>query len=162
MNAFIQIDGIEGESTDDQHSKWIEPKGFSFSATMRRGGPTSDAGTRAQGNVEYSEFQFLKLVDVASPKLILECSKGSNIKKVTLQVHRATGAKRELYYEVIMENVLITNVSPSAGEGGLPMESVSVHPGQIKFKYVQFDTNGKKVKETKSGWDLEKDKELAG
>ncbi|MCP5528193.1 MAG: type VI secretion system tube protein Hcp [Verrucomicrobiales bacterium] len=161
MNAFIQIDTIPGESQDDQHSNWIEPKGFSFSATQPTGGPTSDSGTRAQGRVELSDFQFVKAVDVASTKLMLECAKATNIKKVTVQVHRATG-KRELYYEVIMENVLITNVSISASEEGLPMESVSMNAGQIKFKYIQFDTKGQKVKETKSGWDMEKDKELAG
>jgi type VI secretion system secreted protein Hcp len=161
MNAFIKIDGIPGESTDDQHKEWIEPTGFSFSVSQPTGGSRRDAGTVAGDTATFSDFQFVKRVDKASPKLFLECAKGNPKLRVTLQVHRATG-KRDLYYEVLMENAMITNVSPSGSDSDkeLPMESVSLSWGQMKIKYVHFDKDTKKG-EIKAGWDAEKDKELS-
>jgi len=162
MNAFVQVDGIPGESQDSDHKDWIQPSSFSFSVSQQKGGPRSDAGTTAKGNAQFSDFVIVKRIDKASVKLLLECAKGSNIKNVTLQVHRAAGNK-ELYYQVEMQDVLITSVSPAGNEGAddLPMEAVGMNFGKVKVKYVHYDGPTKKG-EFKSGWDAVQDKEIAG
>ena len=44
FDAFIKIDGIPGESTDDKHKDWMEISTFSWGASQPASGTASYAG----------------------------------------------------------------------------------------------------------------------
>lgn len=63
---FVKIEGIDGESSDKAHSKWIEVISFSHGAMQNVGvGRATDVSGRGQ----FLPFRFTHLVDKATPKL---------------------------------------------------------------------------------------------
>ena len=159
-DCFIQIDEIPGESTDEKHATWIEPMSFSFGASQTIAQAVS-AGSRAAGRVDLQDFSFMKALDSASTKLFSACCKGTPIKKVTMEVCRADGAK-QVFMKVEMSNLYITSYQPSGQAGGqLPTESVTMNFGQIVATYLPSDHNTMEAKgNIPGGWDQELNKEI--
>jgi len=156
FDAFLKINGIEGESQDDKHKNQIEILSFSFGASQTATGAASSGGARSAERVNLSDFSIVKALDKASPKLFLHCCNGKHIPDVTLELCRATGDKQP-YAEYKMTDVMISSYRPGgASHGGeaLPMEEVSFNYAKIEFKYTATDhKTGKSAGDVKANWD---------
>jgi type VI secretion system secreted protein Hcp len=156
FDAFLKINGIEGESQDDKHKNQIEILSFSWGANQTATGAASSGGARSAERVNLSDFSIVKSVDKASPKLFLHCCNGKHIPDVTLELCRATGDKQP-YLEYKMTDVMISSYRPGgASHGGesLPMEEVSFNYAKIEFKYTATDhKTGKSAGDVKANWD---------
>lgn len=165
FDAFIQIDGIEGESTDQGHENWIEVDAYCLGAKQAVGGSVSTGGSLSSGRVELEPFVFSHVLDKASPKIQQACTQGKHIAKVKLEVCRSGGDK-QVYYEVTMEKVLITRaevvgvigaqstsncVLPSNAD--LPSEEVELLPAKITWKYTETKKDGSKGGSIEASWD---------
>jgi type VI secretion system secreted protein Hcp len=158
FDAFLQIDGIPGESTDDAHKDWIEILSFgqsicrSFDVT-----PDSYDGATA---ADFGDFVIVKAMDKSSPKLAVACADGTHIKEVVLELCRAGGDKM-LYMEYILEDVIVSCYEPGGRtEGGdsLPLETVSLRFNKIQWTYTQQKrADGSGGGNVSGGWDLVKD-----
>ncbi|MBQ3034178.1 MAG: type VI secretion system tube protein Hcp [Deferribacterales bacterium] len=105
---FIKIDGVDGESSEKNHSKWIEV------ITFNHGSVQNIAVGRAaevSGRGQFIPFSFVHLLDKASPKLQQYCMTGQKINKVEFQVCRSIGGSQVPVYEVTMENVKIAKAT---------------------------------------------------
>ena len=49
LDAFIQFDGISGESLDDRHKNWIEVLGYNFGTHQSASATASSAGGASSG-----------------------------------------------------------------------------------------------------------------
>ena len=67
FDAFIQIDGIPGESTDDKHQNWIEITAFDHVMDQPASATGSTAGGATSERVNISPFNFTHRLDKASP-----------------------------------------------------------------------------------------------
>jgi type VI secretion system secreted protein Hcp len=156
FDAFLKINGIEGESQDDKHKNQIEILSYSFGASQTATGAASSGGARSAERVNLSDFSIVKSLDKASPKLFLHCCNGKHIPDVTLELCRATGDKQP-YAEYKMTDVMISSYRPGgASHGGeaLPMEEVSFNYAKIEFKYTATDhKTGKSAGDVKANWD---------
>ena len=154
FDVFLKIDGIPGESTDDKHKEWIEVQSFVHGICQVAGGVRSTGGAAAGGRCDHQDFSITKPMDKASPPLNEHCCKGAAIKKVTLELCRATGDKQK-YMEYILEDVIVSSVTISASSAGdLPEESVAFNYGKISWVYTETDhETGKKKGEVKKWWD---------
>src|SRR5690348_12481208 len=124
FDAFIKIDGIPGESTDDKHKDWIEILSFDFGLEQPSSATDSSAGGGTTERVNVDDLNIGKHLDKASPKLDEACCTGKHIKDVTLELCRAGGDKVK-YMEIKMEQVVISKVHPggnSQGSDGFPTE----------------------------------------
>lgn len=161
FDAFLKIDGIPGESTDDKHKDWIEILSFNHGISQPASTTVSSAGGGSAERCDHDDFTITKLVDKAHPKLMEHVSSGKHIKNVTLELCRAGGDKLK-YLEVKMEEVIVSNVSPSgasSGEHGFPQESVSFNYGKIKWTYTQQKRpDGSGGGNVTGGWDLTSNK----
>ncbi len=101
---FLKIDGIDGESIDNKHSKWIELKQFAHGAAQ-----SLDLGRGADvsGRGKFEAFCFTHLCDKATPKIQQYCMSGKDIPKVEFHSCRAIAGKQTVAYEVKLENVKI-------------------------------------------------------
>lgn len=157
FDAFLKIDGIDGESTDQQRSKEIEIASYTFGVSQPSAGARGSGGSASAVRANWTDFTVVKALDVASPKLLLYCAKATKISTVTLSLYRATGEK-DKYMEYKMSDVIISAVIPSGetgGEGGLPMESVSFNYKKIEVKYtLTAHDRGLPTGDTMMNWDL--------
>ncbi|MGQ9575806.1 MAG: Hcp family type VI secretion system effector [Thermoguttaceae bacterium] len=157
FDAFLKIDGIPGESTDDKHKDWIEILSYSWGLRQPASGSSSTAGGRSAERADFQDFSVVKALDKASPKLFLACANGQHIKQVKLELCRAAGDKQK-YMEYTLSDVIISSVRPGgSAQGGetLPLEEVSFNYGKIELSYTETDhKTGKPKGDVKANWDL--------
>ena len=157
FDAFLKIDGIPGESTDDKHKDWIEILSFNFGMEQPSSATDSSAGGGTTERVNVDDINIVKHLDKASPKLYESCCTGKHIKDVTIELCRAGGDKVK-YMEIKMEHVVISKVHPggnSQGSDGFPTEAVSFNFGKVKWTYTQQKrADGTGGGNVAGGWDL--------
>lgn len=157
-DAFLNIDGIKGESTDENHKQWIEVLSYSLGMSQPASMASATGGRTAE-RVTMSDFTINKVVEASSPYLALACCDGRHIKEVKLEVCEATQSKHK-YLEIVMENVIISSYQPS-GSGDKPLETVSFNFGKIKWEYTPLGHDGKPgTKVGPMGWNLEENKKI--
>ncbi len=99
--AFVKIQGIEGESNDQDHKKWIIIESWSWGVA------------RTSSEAAAGDITITKAVDRSSPKLA-ECSaKGSSFPEVIIHTPQ-TGGKPG-YVSYTLKNVKIVLITPGPG-----------------------------------------------
>lgn len=141
FDAFLKIDSIPGDSTDDKHQGWIEILSYSHTIDQPVTRSASAGGARAGERANHGVFTIVKDLDKASTKLALAVCQGTSIKSVELQLCRATGSKQQ-YMSYLMNDCIVTHVAPSGdanGEGALPTETISFSYSKITWTYTDTD-----------------------
>src|SRR4051794_17608184 len=87
FDAFLKIEGIDGESADSKHKGEIQLESFSWSESQT--GSSTEGGGLGGGKVSMQDIHFTKKVDKSTPKLMLACASGEHIKKATLTCRKA-------------------------------------------------------------------------
>lgn len=155
IDVYLQIDGIKGESQDSTHQNWIEVGQAQWGVTQPVISTGSANGGRTTGRSEYRTLSLAKLADLASPVLMQHCSNGKTIPRAKLEFMRADGdGKRVKYYEVELENVLISNMEQMVAEGSILRDHINLHFTRVKWRYMQQKISGGSGGQTAGGWDL--------
>ena len=155
IDVYLQIDGIKGESADDKHKDWIECKSVSWGVTQPKSATASTGGGHTAERCEHTELLFHKLADLASPVLLQTCSSGKTIPKARIEFMRADGqGERVKYFEIELENVLISSIKPAVAEGSFLSEELGLKFSKVKWKYTQQKIGGGAGGNTSGGWDL--------
>lgn len=161
FDAFLKIDGIPGESTDDKHKDWIEVLSFSHGLSQPTSGSVSSGGGRTSERCEHAPYSIVKALDKASPKIALSCCNGNHISEIKIELCRAGGDKQK-YMEYKMSDVIVSSVRPGgSSQGGetLPLEEVAFSYGKIEWTYTETDhKTGKPKGNVASNWDLHANK----
>lgn len=159
FDAFLKLDNIPGECTDDKHKDWIEILSYSMGVAQTGGASRSTGGAAAGARADFSDFTVVKQLDKASPKLALFAANATHIPKVSLHLCRATGDKTK-YMEYTMTDVIVSGYQPSGqGGGDVPVESVSFNFGKIEYIYTETDhQTGAAKGDIKSHWSLVENK----
>jgi type VI secretion system secreted protein Hcp len=98
IDAYLQIDGIKGESQDDKHKDWIEATGISWGVHQPKSATASTGGGHTAERAELSEISFSKLTDLSSPILLQTCAMGKTIPKAKIELFRADGSGARVIY----------------------------------------------------------------
>lgn len=145
---FIKLDGIDGESADKAHAKWIEVLGFSHGSVQTI---TIGRSTDVTGRGQFEPFVFTHLVDKATPKIQQYAMSGKNISKVNFHVCRAIGGAQTVVYEMTLENVKIGKAQvyadvPAAVDepAALPRERVELVAAKITWKVTAIKPDNTK------------------
>lgn len=153
-NAFLRIDGIKGESTDDRHREWIEVLSFSWGCSQQAGASQAGSGGRSSGRTDFADLTIAKPLDAATPLLFKACAKGEHLKEVTLELCRVGGDNLK-FMEYKMGDVTVSGVAVSGDGGGDATESVSFNYGRIQQTYTkQKHADGTGGGSVQAGWDL--------
>jgi type VI secretion system secreted protein Hcp len=90
FDAFLKIDGVDGEATRKGFEKQMEIQSFNWGAsnpaTIGAGG-----GGGGGGKVSLSTFNLTKKSDSASPLLFQSCCDGSHYAKAVVTLNKAGG-----------------------------------------------------------------------
>jgi len=159
FDAFLKLEGIDGESTAAGHEKEIEIFSFSFGASNPTTVSSGKTGIAAS-KVSISSFNVMKRTEKSSNTLFNKCCQGAHIPTATVTLRKATGEggqKPFLTYkfsEVMVESI---HWSGSSGGDDTPTESVSFAFEKVDLSYSQQDGKGGTVgNAVVGGWDLAK------
>jgi type VI secretion system secreted protein Hcp len=154
IDAYLQLGEIKGESQDDKHKNWIEVHNVTWGVSQPRATAVSTAGGHTSGKADVHEVIFDKLADLASPVLFQTCAAGKTIAKAKFEFFRADGdGSRVKYFEIELENVMLSNVLPASGNGGVITEKVHLASSRFKCTYTQQKISGGAGGSTAGGWD---------
>ncbi len=157
-DVFLEVDGVQGESNDQQFSNAIVVNTFSFGVSTASNGDASGASRTLAGGKAWDSLTITKKVDKASPKLFLNAATGEMIKTITLS-NRRTGPKdKQVYYKIKLSDVLVSSVKVS--EGTDVMEMVSFTFGRIEIEYKQQNPDGSLGSPIKVGYDVKAGKKV--
>lgn len=156
-DAFIQIDGVKGQSIDKDHKDWIEISAYTLNLVQPINNPTSGTtGRRAQGRAEWQDLKITKQQDKSSPFLAHLCASGNYIKKAELNLMAAGAAganTRNKYMKITIEDVFISKFESRCEAGtDRPIEEVHLSFGKIKWEFTP-DAVGKTEAAIIKGWD---------
>jgi type VI secretion system secreted protein Hcp len=148
FDAFLQLDGVPGESLDDKHKDWIELLSIGHGMLQPVSQSRSSAGGGHTGRTQHDDFVITKLLDKASPKLYEAVSKGTHFSKAKIEVCRAGGGQVK-FMEINMEEIVISSVhlggthsngassDATDAQAGFPTETISLNYGKIEWIYTQ-------------------------
>ena len=155
IDVYLQIDGIKGESADTTHKDWIEVNSVQWEVLQPKSATASTGGGHTAERTEHKDIVVSKLADLATPLLLQNCSSGKTLPKAKLEFLRADGqGDRVKYFEIELENVLISSVAPTIRPGDILSEDVSLKYSKVKWKYTQQKVTGGTGGNTSGGWDL--------
>lgn len=159
VDMFLKIEGVDGESTDDAHDKWIEILSFNHGVTQPASGASATGG-RTGGRADFQNLMVSKTIDNSTPDLCIKCAKGEHIPKVELELCLAAGDKHT-FMKYTLEDCIVTSVSPGGATTGetKPLEAVTFAYGKIKWEYTPIDHTGKPGSTTDRTWNLETNKQ---
>ena len=155
---FVQIEGIEGESTAIGGPAAITAVAWNWGMTHESS--TLSTSRYSESRADVQTLTFTHYLDRASPKLMEYCLTGRMIPNARLLL-RQSGGKGAPYLVIELKNVIVASVETSGGNApGRPMEEVSLAFGQVKISYTQTDSYGKSMGEIEFMWDLEAQKAM--
>jgi type VI secretion system secreted protein Hcp len=138
IGVCSRIDGIKGASFDDKHNDWIACATVNWSIVHPGSATASTAGGHTAERVEMTDILFRKVSDLSSPTLMQTCAMGRTIPKAKFEFMRADGqGVRVKYFEIELENVLISRVSPGIEPGNILTRNVCLKFSTVLGKYVQ-------------------------
>ncbi len=156
---FMKIEGIEGESQDMAHAGWIRIEGFSHNVatSVDRSSMMGSGDSRRIGAVQHGDLRISKVIDSSSLPLMDLCCHRRDIETAELKVITTTmsGTLHPLY-QIKLWEVIITsiNISDSFGQGGRPVEEISLNYSRIEWEYNGMDDMGGSVGTITKYWDF--------
>jgi type VI secretion system secreted protein Hcp len=159
FDAYLKIEGVDGEVQSKGMEKTTEIYSFSFGASNPTSVKSSGGAGLSAGKVELSSFNFMKKLDKTSSVLFQACCTGKHFPKATLSLRKAGGdAGQAVFLEYLLTQVFVDSVQWSGSTGGddTPTESVSFNFAKIELTYSTIDDKGKAAKAGQAGWDLVK------
>jgi type VI secretion system secreted protein Hcp len=162
--VFLQIDGIEGESLDQNHHGWIDVNGFNLGVSNSSG--SSNDGTRSTVAANFQAVQVSKGIDKSTPALFLSAVNGQVYPNARLEVC-TTGSTSDTnicFFEVGLKNVNVGSVGTSGTSDGQSQEAVSLNFEEITWTYSTLNPKDPKAAPTitSAGWDLLKNVPTSG
>ncbi len=148
MALYLKCEGIEGEATDDKHSKWIICDSASLSVFRSIPGGAKDQ-QRTKGETTLGDLTFVRQLDKSSPKMFEATALGKFHKEMKVEFTTTTGGKTDTYLCWTLENVIFTGYSVHGNSSGepLPSEQITINFTKITKTYTEFDNK----KGTKKG-----------
>ena len=156
VDAFVKIDGIDGESTDDKHKNEIEV--HRWVGRVENTGSAHTGGGMGSSKCYHYDFKFAKLLDKASPKLHAACSSGEHIKKAVLTIRKA-GKEQQEFCKLTFSDVLVSGYKQFHDpdpKSGLPRDGFSFNYGKLEIEYKPQNSDGTLGGAVKGGWDVKK------
>ncbi|MBI3898983.1 MAG: type VI secretion system tube protein Hcp [Gammaproteobacteria bacterium] len=158
MSIFLNYEGIQGESSDQGHAKWIDVDSWSWGVARQITSSTSTQNDRESTNAKITDLTITKRMDSSSPKLFLEscCGTGKNVILHLSKTGSGTGS--DVYQEYKLKNALISHysVGGNATDKERPTESITISFVELESKYTPYDEDGKATSPIAVGFDTAK------
>jgi type VI secretion system Hcp family effector len=142
LEMYLRVDGIDGGVTVKGHERWSAVGGYWHAMRVI----ASPAGGR--GRPEHDPLKVLKAPDQSSGRLYEAAQTGETLRKVDLDVCRASGSgSAECFLSIELTDALITGYTQTQ-----PLETVSFSYRKILWRYRSLAGPGARTFEI--AWDV--------
>ncbi|MER0237082.1 type VI secretion system tube protein Hcp [Fulvimarina sp. MAC8] len=139
MPIYLQIDGIQGDATQEQHRKWMDIEAIHWNVSRNMNTAAGSAANREASEPSISEVVLTKVSDSSATKLFQEACSGSTGKRAVIHLV-TTGNPGMTYIEYNLTNTLIANYSIDSS-GDRPVETIRLNFTKMEVKYTPYDEN---------------------
>lgn len=157
FDIYIQISGIDGDSTDSGHQKWIEASRFNF--WIQKPSFGSHSQDRINAKNPYV-LDISKNMDAASVKLASAAAGGRSFETMKLDVclpPQGTSTAKHVLMTYDFTNVIIESLhwSGVSSTSERPQEAVTINFATVTWAYTPISKDGKPgAKIGPEGWDI--------
>ena len=151
---ILELEGIPGECKKSGFEDKISIDSWSHS--IHRSGYFGTGGGGTSGAASVADISITKVFDASSPPLELLCLNGKHIASGKIYCRKSIGDKEEVYLEITMTDIVVTNFSDAGGGGDLLHESVSFNVGKFEKKYKMQKEDGSLEDKGEVKWDVQK------
>jgi type VI secretion system secreted protein Hcp len=150
-DIFLKLDGISGESTDQDHKGEIDVEAFTFNAKRATGS--------GNGKVRFAPFRVIKVYDASSPKLMQAAATGRHIKSAVLTFRRSGDPNGVEFLTYKLGDVVVSAYQ----EGGANVDQralgsledeVGLNPAKVQVTEKTVDASGKPGPVVTASFDL--------
>ena len=158
MAIFAKYDGVDGESADANHDKWIDVLSIDWGSHKPGGGATGQS--RRRGGVIVEDMRLTMEYEKSTIKLLEKLNKGKVIPKLEIEQTATYGGSRATYLKYELTNVQITSfdVNASGNDESPPMVTIANNFEKYKVTYTEYDSEGNKGGNAETTWKVEKGK----
>jgi len=156
QDIFLTLTGIHGESQDAHYPNAIEVLTWDWSIYQQSKMHLGSGGGTSKCTVD--DLIFDHYVDCASPNLVEYCLTGKHIPEAVL-VMRKAGGQALGYLKIIMEDVIITRVSPAMFIN-MPLlrEQINLSFTRIRHEYSIQNAQGGSAGTATANYDIKANK----
>jgi type VI secretion system secreted protein Hcp len=161
VDYFLDINGIDGESKDDEYTDCIDVESWSW-GEVNAGAMSGTGSGGGAGKVSAQDFHFVMSMNKASAKLLQACAGGTHIDDATLICRRA-GETPQVFLKIKLSEVFVTSYQTGGSANGdvVPTDQVSLNFAQLEFKYGCQDKKGKVASlDQMAGYDYQANKKI--
>ena len=152
VDYFLKINGVDGESTDAKHAKWIEIESFSWGVTQS--GTFSGGTGSTAGKASFQDFHFVMPVNKSSVPIFASAAAGKHISEVVLEAVKS-GDKQGTFIKLTLSDVLVSGYQTGGTDGAeTPFDQVSLNFAKIEVEYAAQKPDGTMESPIKGGYDL--------
>lgn len=156
-NMFLKLDGIDGESMDDQHKDWIEIESWSWSVDNPTSFAVGQGGQATQAH--FAPINVTKNVDKASVTLWQNCTTGKHIQGGTISCMKLDGESRIEYLKIQLTDILVSGIQTSGhGTEHSVHENVALQFAKFTELYNLQQNIGSAGGGKQFGWDIQASK----
>jgi type VI secretion system secreted protein Hcp len=128
---YLNIAGIEGESTDAGREGLIEVLSYGWGETSEL--PTGGGALK----LNFEDFHIKARVSKASPKLLEAAVSGQPISEVIFTAYRTDQTGQIFpYINITMNEVIVVSHQQAGVNESIPMDNYSLNFGKIKYEYA--------------------------
>jgi type VI secretion system secreted protein Hcp len=146
-DIFLKLDGISGESTDEDHKGEIDVEAFTFNAK------------RASGKVKFSPLRVIKVYDASSPKLMQAAASGRHIRSGTLTFRRSGDPNGVEFLTYKLSDLTVTSYQEGGANAddralGSLEDEVGLTPAKVQVTEKTVDASGKAGPAVSASFDI--------
>lgn len=131
---------LKADCDADGHKEEIEVLSWSHGFSQPTSPIRSSAGSGTVEQANHSDWTFSKYMDTSTKDLVKFCWTGNQVAKAIFSCYRADGtdaapSSAVPYLIIEFEEVVISNYSVGGGPGDIPVETISLNYGTVKYIY---------------------------
>lgn len=143
-DAYLHLEGIQGEAIRKGHEDDIAIRGFSVGGSLpMRTAPGEPL--QVTGRAAITGFSFYKDSDKASPQLFQAMCRNMMFPKAVISFYRAGAVTPIPYFEFELSKVVLAELTWNGSENeddGIPTETVTLHFQKIRVTYTEVSSAG--------------------
>ena len=129
IDAYLKLEGIQGESHDGAHQGWINVASYEWRTTS----PRDASSGMATGRRQHKTIVIRRVIDSASPLLMQACASGKHFPIAVLEEVGSNGRKAV----VTLHDVLVSSATAMADQGGSGrMEAITLEYENSTIQYA--------------------------